>query len=71
MVHEGENTSYTIVLPPASIDRVFLHYPGCNATFTVDDLDESALSHTKIMHFGYPLLMKALYTNRGEQLVRL
>lgn len=71
MVRKGEQTSYTIVMSPASTDRVFFHYPGCNDTFTAADVDQAAVAGAKVFHFGYPPLMKTMYANQGEELVRL
>lgn len=71
MVQAGENTSYTIVLSPASTDRVFFHYPGCNATFTLDDIDETIVADARLMHFGYPTLMQAMYEDQGRGFIRL
>ena len=35
----GENTSYTLVLAPPRIDRIFLHNPGANDTFCANDIN--------------------------------
>ena len=43
IVSEDASTSYTIVLAPPGIDRMFLHDPAANNTFCVDDIDEKAL----------------------------
>ena len=41
----GEGTSYSIVLAPPGIDRVFLHHPGANDTFCADDVNYALVSH--------------------------
>jgi sugar/nucleoside kinase (ribokinase family) len=68
IVCPGENTSYTIVVNPPGIDRMFLHCPGANHTFCADDIDDAALGSTALFHFGYPTLMRRIYSNRGEEL---
>ncbi len=67
----GESTSYTIVLAPPGQDRMFLHDPGCNATFSEADVPDAALARAQLMHFGYPTLMPRMYRHHGEELVRL
>ncbi|AIE86421.1 carbohydrate kinase family protein [Fimbriimonas ginsengisoli] len=70
-VVEGEGTSYTIVVSLSGHDRMFLHSPGCNSTFTSDDVPDEALANTRHFHFGYPPLMAGMFANDGEELVRL
>lgn len=67
---QNEATSYSVVVNFES-DRSFLHYPGCNDTFTSDDIDWARVEGAKILHFGYPPLMKAIAANEGRQLVKL
>ena len=64
-------TSYTIILSSPDIDRMFIHAPGCNATFGADDIDYAVLSDARLLHFGYPPLMERLYRNTGAELVEL
>ena len=40
----GQSSSYSIVLALPGVDRIFLHHPGTNDTFTADDFDYDALS---------------------------
>ena len=68
---KGESTSYSVVLAIPGIDRIFLHHPGANDTFTVEDLSDELLAGTTLFHFGYPPLMKRLYEKDGEELVRI
>lgn len=70
-VDENGATSYTIVLAPGDLDRIFLHDPGCNDTLCSADIDLGAMSQITHLHFGYPTLMKQFYLNEGEQLVDL
>jgi sugar/nucleoside kinase (ribokinase family) len=67
----GEGSSYTIVIAPPGIDRVFLHNPGTNDTFGYDDVNFDVVREGRLFHLGYPPLMKRLYENDGEQLVRI
>ena len=64
-------TSYSVVLAIPGIDRMFLHSIGANNTFCFDDLDFSAISEASLFHLGYPPLMKRLYEQDGEELVRI
>lgn len=68
---EGEVTSYTVVLNPPGIDRVFFHCPGANDTFTDGDVADEALSQAAIVHFGYPPLMEKIWSDGGLTLERL
>ncbi len=66
-----EGTAYSVVLAPRGIDRFFLHYPAGNDSFCSDDIDYELVSRAKLFHFGYPTIMKRMYENDGEELVRL
>lgn len=68
---ERSSTSYSVVLAIPGIDRIFLHHPGANDTFTVSDLDFDAVREAALFHFGYPTLMKAMYEQGGEELTAL
>ncbi len=63
-------TSYTVVISPPGIDRIFLHCPGANDTFGADDVTPSHLADMQLFHFGYPPLMRAFYS-RKDELARL
>lgn len=65
---KGESSSYTIVIAPRGIDRMFLHNPGTNDSFCYDDIDFDLVKDAKLFHLGYPPLMKRLYQNDGEEL---
>lgn len=71
IVQEGQNTSYSVVLALPGIDRIFLHDPGCNHTFSFEDLPKEKLLGTDLFHFGYPPLMKKMYEDTGSELVRM
>ena len=65
------STSYTVVLAVPGIDRIFLHNPGANDTFRAEDVPESALREAVLFHYGYPPLMRQMYRNNGEELVKM
>jgi sugar/nucleoside kinase (ribokinase family) len=67
----GEASSYTVILNPPNVDRIFLHCPGANDTFGADDINYDSLHQTDLFHFGYPPLMKRLYQNQGAELVTM
>jgi len=71
IVAEGEVTSYSIVIAPPGIDRIFLHNPGANDTFSSDDIDYEQVSASKIFHLGYPPLMRNLYQDDGAELIKI
>lgn len=71
VVVDNEDSSYTIVIAPPGIDRMFLHNPGTNDTFGFDDVKFDKVSRAKVFHFGYPTVMKKTYQNNGEELVRI
>lgn len=65
----GESTSYSVVLAVPGIDRIFLHHPGANHTFSSEDIKEEELQDVALFHFGYPPLMLKTYENNGKDLV--
>lgn len=71
IVAEGENTSYTIVIVPPGYDRIFLHHTGANDTFCADDINYDMVKEAKLFHFGYPPLMKRMFENDGEELIKI
>ena len=68
---DDEPTSYSIVISPPGVDRIFLHCPGANDSFCADDVDMATLEGTKLFHFGYPPLMRQMYLNEGAESLRL
>lgn len=71
VVAPGEVTSYSVVISAPGVDRIFLHAPGCNNTFVASDLPEAALEDARIVHFGYPPLMRSIYQRGGRELTLL
>ncbi|MGG1516549.1 carbohydrate kinase family protein [Paenibacillus oryzisoli] len=68
IVAPREASSYTIVISPPGVDRVFLHCTGTNDTFGEDDLKAVELREAGLFHFGYPPLMKRMYQGGGSEL---
>lgn len=68
---EGEETSYSVILAPEGIDRIFLHCKGANDSFTGMDPDYGEIAKADLFHFGYPPHMKNMWRNGGEELVRM
>jgi len=71
VVVDGEETSYTVVIVPPGYDRIFLHNPGANNTFCAEDINYDIVKDAKLFHFGYPPLMKRIFENDGEELVKI
>ena len=71
LVDPESSTSYSVVLAVPGQDRVFLHSPGANDTFTGADIPEEALEDAALFHFGYPPLMRRTWENDGAELTAL
>jgi len=71
IVSPDEHTSYSLVINPPNVDRIFLHCPGANDTLCADDIRPEALSGARLFHFGYPPLMRRMYEDSGAELARL
>lgn len=71
IVDADTTTSYSIVLAIPGIDRMFLHHPGANHTFSYDDLDFAEIAKADLFHFGYPPIMRNMYLDNGKELVRI
>lgn len=61
-------TSYTVVLNPPGMDRIFLHCPGANDHYRAADVDDAKLRGAKLFHFGYPTLMRSIYSDGGREM---
>jgi len=66
---QGENTSYSVIISPPGMDRIFLHDPGANNTFGAEDVNYQLVTETALFHFGYPPLMRKIYQQDGTELV--
>jgi len=64
-------TSYTVVITPPSGERMFLHDAGANAVFRSAAIDLALTASAALFHFGYPPLMRQLYAQGGQELVKL
>lgn len=60
--------SYTVILSPERVDRIFLHCPSTNSLFGIDNINFELLEGTRIFHFGYPPVMPRLTDNNGAGL---
>ncbi len=63
-----EATSYSVVLSPPGIDRLFLHHPGTNTRFDCSHVDWGRVARARVLHLGYPTLMPRLYADQGQEL---
>jgi len=70
-VAAGNASSYTVVVAPPGIDRIFLHNPGTNNAFGPEDLDPKLIARCRHFHFGYPPLMRRMFENEGRELERI
>ncbi len=68
---DRESTSYSIVVAPAGIDRMFLHNPGANDLFTHEDIPQRFVEDADLFHFGYPTQMRAMFVDNGRGLIDL
>ncbi|HNW86570.1 MAG TPA: carbohydrate kinase family protein [Candidatus Limiplasma sp.] len=65
------STSYSVVIAPPGIDRIFLHNPGANKGFSETDVPDETLFGATLFHFGYPPMMTALCAHEGAELLAL
>ncbi|MCC8166557.1 MAG: carbohydrate kinase family protein, partial [Planctomycetes bacterium] len=70
IISPDEGTSYSIILNPPGRDRMIMHSVGPNATFASADVPDETL-RGRLVHFGYPPLMKKIYENDGAELEHL
>jgi sugar/nucleoside kinase (ribokinase family) len=71
IVDQSAVTSYTVIVNPSGIDRIFLHHPGANDSFCADDIRYDVVERARLFHFGYPPLLRRVFVDQGEQLVRI
>ena len=67
----GESSSYTVVVAPPGIDRIFLHNTGTNDQFSADDLNPELISQCRHFHFGYPPVMEKIFADEGMELQKV
>jgi sugar/nucleoside kinase (ribokinase family) len=71
LVTPGETTSYSVIVNPPGIDRTVLHCAGANDTFGFDDVPLDLLDGARILHFGYPPIMRRVCSDGGAGLAEL
>ena len=72
MVVDGAvSTSYTFIINPPGVDRIFLHCPGANDAFGADDVRYDVVAESRLFHFGYPPLVRRMFEAGGAQLVAM
>ncbi|HEY6541345.1 MAG TPA: carbohydrate kinase family protein [Ktedonobacteraceae bacterium] len=74
IVAPGEASSYSIILSTPQADRMLIHAPGCNATYSADDVRYDTLAGARTyqhFHFGYPPLMQRMYADNGAELAAI
>jgi sugar/nucleoside kinase (ribokinase family) len=69
IVVPGEASSYTVVIEPPHLDRMFLHCPGANHTFGAGDVRYELLADGRVFHLGYPPLLGRMYADGGRELI--
>jgi sugar/nucleoside kinase (ribokinase family) len=67
----GEDSSYSVIIAFPGVDRIILHNPGCNNTFSSKSPDYGLIEKCRLFHFGYPPLMKRVYLNNGRELKKI
>jgi sugar/nucleoside kinase (ribokinase family) len=70
-VNAGESTSYSVIINYPGADRIFIHDPGANDSFTSADIPAELLQNADLFHFGYPPVMRSVFVNQGRELVRI
>jgi sugar/nucleoside kinase (ribokinase family) len=71
LISPGEDSSYTLVINPPGVDRIFIHCPGANDTFGAADIPIDAVRQARIFHFGYPSLMRRMHIDDGVELAQM
>ena len=71
VVDERSSTSYSLIVSPPEVDRIFLHHPGANDTFCADDVRYEQVARADLFHFGYPPIMRRMYADNGIELARV
>ncbi len=71
IVDPTADSSYTLVINPPGVDRIFLHCPGANDTFGAADIDLEKVRGARIFHFGYPPIMRRMYLHDGAELAEV
>ncbi|MCE1252063.1 MAG: PfkB family carbohydrate kinase [Anaerolineae bacterium] len=64
-------TSYTFIINPPDVDRIFLHCTGANDVFCAADVAYDLAASSRLFHFGYPPIMRQMYLNQGAELLKI
>ncbi|MBE0696246.1 MAG: carbohydrate kinase family protein [Anaerolineaceae bacterium] len=64
-------TSYSVIVNPPGVDRIFLHCTGANDTFVASDVNLDLVRQATLFHFGYPPIMRRMYTDGGTELTEV
>lgn len=67
IIDDKEASSYTVIINPPGIDRIFIHCTGANDTFVSSDLTDDKLKGLQLFHFGYPPLMRSMFERDGAE----
>lgn len=68
VVDKSLPTSYTVILSAPGLDRIFLHCSGANEGFSPADIQDALLKETRLVHLGYPPLLRRMYLDGGKEL---
>jgi sugar/nucleoside kinase (ribokinase family) len=68
---KGKASSYTIVVAPPGIDRIFIHNPGTNNHFGAENLDPELIRQCRHFHFGYAPLMDRMFGDEGREFEKI
>lgn len=71
VVDASADTSYTVIINPPGIDRMFLHAPAANNAFGAADVGYEAVAQARLFHFGYPPLVRRMFVDGGAELVAM
>lgn len=71
LISPNEDSSYTLVINPPGVDRIFIHCPGANDTFGAADIPIETVRQARIFHFGYPSLMRRMHSDDGVELAQM
>ena len=71
VIDDQVSTSYSVIISPPGVDRIFMHCAGANDTFGADDVRYDLVAQARLFHFGYPPIMRRMYENGGRQLAEL
>ncbi|PZW36703.1 sugar/nucleoside kinase (ribokinase family) [Thermosporothrix hazakensis] len=67
----GEASSCAIVVEKPGREHTVIYSPGCNKTFSVNDIRYRLLENIALFHVATPALLPCMYQNNGEGLLAL